>query len=362
MRVKTFRGSSTAAVFAEIKAEFGDNAVILSNKTTEELGRKIHEIMVGVDNQKETASIPETREDVIGDAMNSIPDWNQEWNQIKGHMMALLKPQMNMNLLAPRQRLALEYLEREGVESNVILDLFQQLRGDKSKAILPELEKIAPVRPFEKDIWKEKFHAMSGPHGAGKTSTIIRLALKEKKENPTTRICLVSADQGQGKGRLVLRHYADLSGIEFKEIASREDFARLIGECHNFDRIFLDLPGMSANAELEGWMAACGMHGPCDIAVHLVLNPYYAPAQYNAFLKKYKSPKLKSLIWTKLDESCNYGALVNTAYESGLPVSLLSYGSGLRNTMKPATERDFWRLIFKHQLPAKDKVEFAKAI
>ncbi|WP_432737223.1 flagellar biosynthesis protein FlhF [Maridesulfovibrio sp. FT414] len=362
MRVKTFRGSSTAAVFAEIKAEFGDDAVILSNKTCEENGRRIHEIMVGVDKQEEPVQKRATRDAVIDDAMNSIPDWNQEWNQIKGHMMALLKPQMNLNLLAPRQRLALEYLEREGVESRVILDLFQQLRGNKSKAILPELEKIVPVRPLESSIWKEKFHALAGPHGAGKTSTIIRLALKEKKENPTARICLASADQGQGKGRLVLRHYADLSGLDFRELGTREDFARLIGESQNFDKVFIDLPGLPNGTELDGWLSACGMNGPCDLAVHLVLNPYYAPAQYCAFLKKYSSAKLKSLIWTKLDEACNYGALVNTAYESGLPVSLLSYGSGLRNSMKPACEKDFWRLVFKHQLPTEEKNLLAKAV
>ncbi|WP_415714874.1 hypothetical protein [Maridesulfovibrio sp.] len=56
MRVKTFRGNSTTAVFAEIKAEFGDNAIILSNKSVEEDGRKIHEIMVGVDGQEETCT------------------------------------------------------------------------------------------------------------------------------------------------------------------------------------------------------------------------------------------------------------------------------------------------------------------
>ncbi|MDC7217659.1 MAG: hypothetical protein PQJ28_01405, partial [Spirochaetales bacterium] len=89
---------------------------------------------------------------------------------------------------------------------------------------------------------------------------------------------------------------------------------------------------------------------------------YYAPAQYTAFLKKFQSSKVKSLIWTKLDEACNYGALVNTSYESGLPVSLLSYGSGLRNSMKPACEKDFWRLVFKHQLPVQEKMKFAKAV
>ncbi|WP_031483835.1 flagellar biosynthesis protein FlhF [Maridesulfovibrio frigidus] len=362
MRVKTFRGSSTATVFAEIKAEFGDSAVILSNKSVEESGRKIHEIMVGVEGQEAPVQPQATRDDVIGEAMNNIPEWNQEWNQIKGHMMALLKPQMNLNLLAPRQRLALEYLEREGVEGKVIMSLFHELRQDASKAILPVLETIAPVCPFDNENWPQKFHALAGPHGVGKTSTIIRLALREKKANPGARICVASADQGQGKGRLVLRHYADLSGLEFRDLATREDFATLMGESHNFDKVFIDLPGLSGNAELDAWLGVCGLNGACDLAVHLVLNPYFAPAQYTAFLKKYKSVKLKSLIWTKLDESCAYGALVNMSHESGLPVSLLSYGSGLRNSLKSAVAKDFWRLIFKHQLPKNEKIEFAKAV
>ncbi|SMF39611.1 flagellar biosynthesis protein FlhF [Desulfovibrio gilichinskyi] len=362
MRVKTFRGNSTASVFAEIKAEFGDSAVILSNKSVEESGRKIHEIMVGVEGQEAPVRAQSTRDDVLGDAMNNIPEWNQEWNQIKGHMMALLKPQMNLNLLAPRQRLALEYLEREGVEGRVIMSLFHELRQDPSKQILPVLENIAPVCSFSEENWPQKIHALAGPHGVGKTSTIIRLALKEKKDNPGARICVASADQGQGKGRLVLRHYADLSGLEFKDLVTREDFAALTGESHKFDKIFIDLPGLSANSELESWLAVCGLTGTCDIAVHLVMNPYFAPAQYTAFLKKYKSSKLKSIIWTKLDESCSYGALINTSYESGLPVSLLSYGSGLRNSLKSAIEKDFWRLIFKHQLPEKDETPLAKAV
>lgn len=199
MRVKTFRGTSTAAVFAEIKAEFGDDAVILSNKTAEENGRRIHEIMVGIENHEEPVQKRSTREEVIDDAMNNLPDWCQEWNQIKGHMMALLKPQMNLNLLAPRQRLALEYLEREGVESKVILDLFQQLRGDKARPILPELEKIVPVRPLHSSEWKEKFHALAGPHGVGKTSTIIRLALKEKERILQPASALLQPTRGRAK-------------------------------------------------------------------------------------------------------------------------------------------------------------------
>ncbi len=316
--------------------------------------------MVAVENSENPVTSTQkqeesTRNEVIGDAMKNIPEWSQEWNQIKDHMMALLKPQMNLSLLSPRQRLAIEYLEREGVNDKVILKLFRELCGDKSKSVLPALEKIAPVSPFNNGKWPQKFHAFAGPHGVGKTSALIRLALKEKKQNPKSRICLVSADQGQGKGRLVLRHYADLSGLGFREIASRDDFAALLGEGSNFDKIFIDLPGMNGKSDLETWLAICGMSGNDDLAVHLVMNPYFAPAQYSAFIRKYSCPQLESIIWSKLDESCTYGALINIAHECDLPVSALSYGSGLRNSIIEADEKDFWRLIFKHQLPGQNQ-------
>lgn len=357
MRVKTFRGKNTAALFSEIKAEFGDSAVILSNKSIEEDGSKIHEIMIAVEGTEQTASQQgkpgkACKNDVIGSAMNNIPEWSQEWNQIKDHMMALLKPQMNLSLLAPRQRLAIEYLEKEGVNDKVILKLFRDLCGDKSKSVLPALERIAQVSPFKNMKRSHKFHAFAGPHGVGKTSALIRLALKEKKKCPKSRICLVSADQGQGKGRLVLRHYADLSGLGFREIACQQDFAALLGESSGFDKIFIDLPGMNSSSDLETWLAICGMSGNDDLAVHLVMNPYFAPAQYKVFIRKYSCPQLESLIWSKLDESCTFGALINLAHECDLPVSALSFGSGLRNSIVEADEKSFWRLIFKHQLPS----------
>jgi flagellar biosynthesis protein FlhF len=356
MRVKTFRGKSTAALFSEIKAEFGDSAVILSNKSVEESGGKIHEIMVAVDNIENDTEVKYSAEqcskdDTIGAAMSNIPEWSREWDQIKDHMMALLKPQMNLSLLAPRQRLAMEYLEKEGVTDKVILKLFRELCGDKTKAVLPALEKIARICPFNHKKWPHKFHAFAGPHGVGKTSALIRLALKEKKENPKSRICLVSADQGQGKGRLVLRHYADLSGLGFREIASREDVIALLGESPAFDRIFIDLPGLSNDTDLETWLAIYGLDDNKDLAVHLVMNPYFAPAQYRVFIRKYSCPRLESVIWSKLDESCNYGSLINMAHECEIPVSALSFGSGLRNSIVEADEKDFWRLVFKHQLP-----------
>ena len=73
--------------------------------------------------------------------------------------------------------------------------------------------------------------------------------------------------------------------------------------------------------------------------------------QTQAFLKRYKSDGPGSLVWTKLDEAVSFGSIVNVAWAAGLPVSALSYGAELKESLSPATEPLVWRLIFKRQLP-----------
>ena len=347
MHVKTYRGRSAKDALDQVRAELGEEAVILSNKTVTDNGSKVCEITAAVERSESIRS----REDVLGEALEAA-EWTREWRQIKSHLLALMRPQMDLSALTPRQRLSLEYLDREGVAQDVILAAYRRLRADAGSSILPVLQDLVSVQPFESKKWPQKFHAMAGPHGAGKTTSLVRLALREKKKHPKARICLVSADQGQGKGRMVLRHYAELSGLAFREIAVREDFSALVAEARSFDRVYLDLPGLPPGASLETWLGARAMLHFEDLAVHLVLNPYYSPAQFQAFRERYASAAVKSIIWTKLDEACTFGALINLPHDSGLPVSALSCAPGLTGSMVPARGEMIWRLLFKHQLPA----------
>ena len=229
--------------------------------------------------------------------------------------------------------------------------LFCRLREDPDSSIVPVLESMAGATAFGAKNWKNVFHAFAGPGGAGKTASLVRLALREKKANPKMRICLATADGGRGKGRLILKHYAELSGLAFREIVTRDDFALLEKESRQFDMILIDLPGLSGNTTLEEWTALYGLSGHRDLSIHLVLNPYYSKAQFERFIEKYKSEQLASVIWTKLDEACTFGSILNMAFASGLPVSALSYGSGLKNSIAPATTEMLWRLLFMRKLP-----------
>jgi flagellar biosynthesis protein FlhF len=173
----------------------------------------------------------------------------------------------------------------------------------------------------------------------------------EKRRDPKARICLVSADQSRGQGRLVLRHYADLSGLAFREVSTAEDFAQLKAESGLFDRILIDLPGLEREEVLDARLLRLGMLPGEDFAAHLVLPPFLSNAQYRSFENHYCAESVKSVIWTKLDEACTYGAMLNVAVRIGLPVSALSFGAGFRDGIAPAETEMMWRLLFKHQLP-----------
>jgi len=360
MRVKTFRAGSMAAALTMVKAELGGEAVILGNKTVSDNGREYHEVMAAVEASNPAQTARKRRNNGGPDELDELAartspaggdGFAAEWPQIKEHLLALLKPHMSMERLAPRQRLAMEHLEREGADTASLLWIFRRLTANPGGSILKALEPLVPVKPFGTQSWGQKMHFFAGPHGVGKTTTLIRLALREKRLAPKTRVCLATADHGQGKGRIVLRHYADLSGLAFREVATMQDMVALIAESSRFDKIFIDLPGMSGNATLGARLQELGISPGLDIAGHLVLSPQYGPAQVKAFLKRYDSDCVQSIIWTKLDEACNYGAMVNTAYANGLPASALSFGPSLRDSISPAKVEDVWRLVFKHELP-----------
>lgn len=352
MRMKTFTAPSETEAYALIKSDLGEDAVILSNKMVSNNGSKCCEIVAAVDEVPEAKpSQRQTRDTVIDEALSESMGWKHEWGQIKTHLMALLKPQMNLQSLSPRQQLAMEYLEREGVESEVLFGIFCKLRDNPQLSILRVLENMCSVRQLASDSWSRKMHAFAGPYGSGKSSVLIRTALREKAANPNMNICLVAADGNKGKGRLVLKHYSELSGLAYRELITHEDVAVLKREAGKFDMILIDLPGMSGNNSLTDWLMAHGMEDWNELAIHLVLNPYYSPDQYRIFADKYKSSKVASVIWTKLDEACTFGAILNMACSSGLPVSAMSYGSSLKNSITPATQEMIWRMLFMRQLP-----------
>ena len=362
MRVKTYRGANMAAVLAQVRQDLGPEAVILGNQTIREDGETLCEVMAALD---QTASPPQEIEPAAPPptdyrlglrrkpVVSQLPgaDWNREWGEIKSHLLALLRPRLDFGALSPRQRLALEYLEREGVDDAAILAIYRSIIDSGEDTVIPALSRIVHVKPLTADLWPRMAHMFVGPSGVGKTTTVLRLALAARRQMPEARVVVVNADAGRGKGRLMLRHYAELSGLTYAEAENPEEFLRILDGARKGDAVFVDTPSLRGEGAMAGWCDEMGLGGREGLAAHLVLAPLYAPAQASHFLRVNHCEHLASLIWTKLDEACIFGSLVNMAHASSLPVSALAGGPELTQGMVPASGKAVWKLLFKHQLP-----------
>lgn len=58
---------------------------------------------------------------------------------------------------------------------------------------------------------------MAGPFGLGKTTTALRFALHLRRNDPEACIAFTNADCLRGNGRLILRHWAELSNFSYME-------------------------------------------------------------------------------------------------------------------------------------------------
>ena len=350
MQVKTFTGATSQEVLARVKAEMGPDAVILGNRTYRKNGVVCHEITAGLER-------PGPGTPPAGAGGETSPsgwsEWHKEWMQIKDQLYALMKPAIQLERLTPRQRVALEYLQREGVADSVAVGLYNRLLADPGSSVLECLAGMVPVRPWGAADWPQRLHLLTGPFGAGKTTTALRFALQLRAHDAGLTVAFINADCLRGNGRLVLRHWAELSGFAYLEAPDRESMARALTQTSGADAVFIDVPGMAAGETLAEWRAAMGLDAVAadEAASHLVLAPFCDAIQTKEFLGRYHAEGPASIVWAKLDEAVSFGTIVNVGAGAKLPVSALSYGAELKESLSPATEPLIWRLVFKRQIP-----------
>ncbi|MDY0274671.1 MAG: hypothetical protein RBR42_04430 [Desulfomicrobium sp.] len=345
MQVKTFSGPSTTEVMAQIKAELGPDAIILSSQKHIRQGVPYYEIMAALD-----APIPEPSPKKL-QSHDGLRELKDEWAVLRKQLMAIVTPQIDLEILNPRQKLVFECLDREGVSQDVLMKLWDTFRRFPDSPILATMANLIHIRPWLETKWTHPIHYLAGPSGCGKSSTLLRLALTMKKKDPQARILVVNADNSQGKGRLYLRHYAELSDLSYRELDTPEQWQALEEDAQDYDLVLVDMPSLPHGLNLDAWLdhLSGGLLPPGQ--VHVILSPVYSPKQMENFITRLCCKQAASIIWTKLDEACNYGEILNQTKRSGLPASLFSVGPELKNTLVEPRENDIWKLLLRHELP-----------
>lgn len=172
-----------------------------------------------------------------------------------------------------------------------------------------------------------KIVALIGPTGVGKTTTLAKLASKLGAAGERKRVGLLTADVYRLAAEDQLRKYADILQTPPLQVAHRpEDVPAALARLNTCEVVFVDTAGRSPHDEQHMDELLRYMEQIPQAEMHLVLSSTDRSEYLDVVIERFGRKRLTSLIFTKLDESCHYGALISAALRSQAPLSYYTTG------------------------------------
>ncbi len=372
MQIKRFRAHDMAEALRLVKKEFGCHAVILSAKEIKN-GSGILGFLKGpfveVTAATDAAYSEHKKENVSTDEKNTqkaeqarpvpIPQraWNRQISLVKEEAGALEKRGNGdrRRKFSPRQKemtmglfdLSLE-LQKQGVKERIALDLIEEMNATLSKKSLFPPEDIRPslieglrkMGAATKNLriarGKQKRVALIGPTGVGKTTTIAKLAaiggVREKRE-----LGLITLDDKRIGAIAQLEVYARILDLQMEIASNREELSAALEKLKRKDIVLIDTPGISLKDSHTLNALKDLLDAVTPVEIHLLLSAVTKEKDFTRLIEKFSLIPIDSLIFTKLDESSEFGDLLNQLVRTKIPVSYFTNGPQVPGDMETAT-------------------------
>lgn len=177
---------------------------------------------------------------------------------------------------------------------------------------------------------------LAGPPGAGKTSLLVKLAMREGL-GQRRAAAIISTDGHRIAATEQLRTYAAILGLPFSQAETRAALPQAVAEHSARDLILIDTPGFGRNERdwAEEW--ADLLSAVPGRRTLLVLPASWRTRDLLAALPWWEVFQPTALAFTRLDETGTAGGWVAAALESGLPVAFFSTGQGIPEDLEPAS-------------------------
>lgn len=181
--------------------------------------------------------------------------------------------------------------------------------------------------------------AFVGPTGAGKTTTIGKLAARYVLDHGAGDVALVTMDSFRIGAHEQLRTLARILGVPFKIAANPQALASVVYELRHCRLILIDTAGLNAQApELKQQLAALHALGERLQCIQ-VLPANSHPAALKTASRAYRTGNLQACVLTKVDEAGTLGDVLSVLVVAGLPLAYVADGQNIPGDLAQADAR-----------------------
>lgn len=319
MKIQEFQAETTSAALKKVQEQLGSSALILSTKSAiggvvvtaalaepSEIPQKRSKNTAALSDsleelKSEIADLRETLSSGVPDSLQRIPSLGE------------LDRRLRENGFSPRlRRRLIEASAKDGGG----LEVFA-----RAESVLAEWIPIWPSKGFEK---KPRIVSFVGPTGAGKTTTLAKLAGRLVHE-AKKKVALITLDTYRVAAVEQIRAYADMIGVPLQVVFTPADATRAITDFKEHDVVLIDTAGRSPfDADRLRELAGFVQSGNMDVLLALAANT--SPDVAEEVLDRFATVGPSALVITKMDETKKPAALLDVILARDLPLAYVTDG------------------------------------
>ncbi|MCF8108774.1 MAG: AAA family ATPase, partial [Desulfohalobiaceae bacterium] len=265
-----------------------------------------------------------------------VQQFAQSKDRLRGHWPTLSPELPGRNFdTGPIGKHLLVELQDCGLKSRTLQEFAERMKHEEALSEMPEdtdgflerfiAETVRLDNPLAGGWTAQKRLAFIGPTGVGKTTTIAKIAANCLLELGKS-VALVTIDNYRIAAVEQLKIYGQIMNVPVEPARSPEELKAILARHEDKDLILLDTAGRSPSDELSQEELAGFLDPALNIDNHLVLAATTRERDLQMVINTFGRLQLKGLVFTKLDESQDLGAVLNLPVATGYPVSFLSNG------------------------------------